>query len=1457
MKKIIHLDEYFATGEATVQPVLLWANNRACYENITKHASVGNEYFKTIQPVPGHSFVYVLAVSDWEHYAENRNGDGFPNAPYKPMANPPWISQYETLSNWHHTFESGNNFRHHCFTGETPILMGDRTRKPIEDVVAGDTVMTLEGAKKVVDVMKREYAGDGLSIRLHGNYTRIDCTTDHPVLVYRRDQVHCLHGYLRLGGIVCKKVSCRDLTTDIGEPKWIPASEIMVGDYAVFPKPELGTKKVPEAFARLIGWVASDGCLGKHGAIQFTFSSENTFKIDAVTQCLKDNGLDTGMYPSKLYERVLLSITKKEVADELAKYVTGKKAEKRLTPEVFKLDAESVLHVLGAFCDGDGHVARTNRNLGQLRIRSASESMLYVLHDLIRALGIPATVQWDGFAHDFESPLEGYGTYHSEGSGVVAVSKGYAAEVLVNSDRHKNLPEPGRKNTIRISGSHFLVPVTDVEEITLDTEVFNLEVEDVHHYVANGIVVHNCNKDPEKRVGKVVKSFWNDTMHRVELLIDLDNEKAPDLAARIAAGEFPPVSMGTKVAWDVCLLPETLVRTSTGHKAIKDIEIGETVRTHTGALKRVTAHYIHETDEDLYTVTVGGIAHPITATGKHPFLILKKEDVRTCQGSANGERPKHMLQKGAEPVCSRCNRTVELNPEWTPAEDIRVGDYALIPVDTCNPKDTVGAALATVFGFYLGNGSVIWSERHETAYDTSTPRIKFPSGVQFSMNLTQEDCIKHLCDALDELALPNGWHRYDRPDKTEAAIHVLGPEFAAAILELGGAGSQEKKIHESVFSWSVNEKLSVLGGYLDTDGSVDATKGVGRILSANPALLIDTQRLGLSAGLHVAVGNAGHPISFDGTTRIPCYHAFVTAHDLQQLKSHSAKASWTQKIPQYGSPKSFFWNSYWCTPVKKIESSSDATNVVHNLAVEGDESYLAEGICSHNCTICGNRAPTRAQYCDHLRFQMRGVINGVKVAALNPSPKFFDISWVVRPADPTAYMMKKVANGVPYELISGVKAGEYLDLMDERKLAAHKIAVIDKVVQGIPLDAKTENVDPTELGNIQRMRSQVLDMGGNVPTIPDETLHQLSSFPLEKTLSSAFSGGMLLKTPELTKLVFFKSYPKHHPEKSWIDRSVGLQGPIMELISEHPQILDSFENADVFNVNKDSVDPKILEVLSPYFEKTSGMGDYLKRNIVPEKYRDEGEFTTPLTITDPATGQQYRTTRGAAIRAHDEVAKRNLYKTVGGAALLGGTYKVLGSGLSSKGLGALKPLVGGTLAAAGLSHLPSMGNHYMTDQGVPISTVTELSKTSSLALPLFGTLGLMTLLSSDYKSRMARGEPVGHPGLPLGRRLLDQAGEFTNEHPIASAAVGMAGLHTLGNSLAGRAANKQIIEPGAKYLRQGSEAAGNWLKRMADGTTKLSAMLDDLLPQPTDTVMLPSLDIEKIAERIGELIVEG
>jgi hypothetical protein len=104
---------------------------------------------------------------------------------------------------------------------------------------------------------------------------------------------------------------------------------------------------------------------------------------------------------------------------------------------------------------------------------------------------------------------------------------------------------------------------------------------------------------------------------------------------------------------------------------------------------------------------------------------------------------------------------------------------------------------------------------------------------------------------------------------------------------------------------------------------------------------------------------------------------------------------------------------------------------------------------------------------------------------------------------------------------------------------------------------------------------------------------------------------------------------------------------------------------------------------------------------------------------------------------------------------------------------------------------------------------------------------------------------------------MDQAGEASSEHPLLAAAAGTLGLRALGNSMAGKAMNKQIVNPSIDALRAGTNTATGWLKRMAEGTQKLSSVLSDLLPEATDTVVLPKLDIDKIAERIGRIIVEG
>jgi len=66
--------------------------------------------------------------------------------------------------------------------------------------------------------------------------------------------------------------------------------------------------------------------------------------------------------------------------------------------------------------------------------------------------------------------------------------------------------------------------------------------------------VHHQNKDPRNSVGSVRKAFYNQKMQRVELLLDVNNSnvKVRTFMDKIRDGEFPAVSMGCRIKYDIC-----------------------------------------------------------------------------------------------------------------------------------------------------------------------------------------------------------------------------------------------------------------------------------------------------------------------------------------------------------------------------------------------------------------------------------------------------------------------------------------------------------------------------------------------------------------------------------------------------------------------------------------------------------------------------------------------------------------------------------------------------------------------------------------------------------------------------------------------------------------------------------------------------------------------------------------
>jgi len=119
--------------------------------------------------------------------------------------------------------------------------------------------------------------------------------------------------------------------------------------------------------------------------------------------------------------------------------------------------------------------------------------------------------------------------------------------------------------------------------------------------------------------------------------------------------------------------------------------------------------------------------------------------------------------------------------------------------------------------------------------------------------------------------------------------------------------------------------------------------------------------------------------------------------------------------PQYGSVMFAFYNPrmHRVELVLDINRRSDPALAER---IDGGEMLPFSMGCKvpyDECSNCHNRAKTRAQYCEHLQpFSIKTVdpYTGKKNYAINDTDlKFFDISIVRRPADRTAYAMRKVA----------------------------------------------------------------------------------------------------------------------------------------------------------------------------------------------------------------------------------------------------------------------------------------------------------------------------------------------------------------------------------------------------------------------------------------------------------------
>jgi hypothetical protein len=379
----------------------------------------------------------------------------------------------------------------------------------------------------------------------------------------------------------------------------------------------------------------------------------------------------------------------------------------------------------------------------------------------------------------------------------------------------------------------------------------------------------------------------------------------PDEIGQQWVASCPPI--GDQHFEGSCFPAGTLIRMADGSSVpIEQVRTLDRVATAEGREGRVTTTMARHYEGDLLTVAL--IGHPgVPCTPEHPLL------------TSNGYLPASEVQEGDLVALTR--HTPEMVKEIRPFDlfseaDLyrtrRSGSTGKGKIFSVPEEIVLTPGLGRLLGLYAAEGSA------------TSQRIQWTFGSHEKDTLVQEtvDLLR------DELGITS--RVQPRPNNSINVI-VYGKLWKTLFTYLIGNGSANKGLHPTITAGPDDFRLEVIRGWMDGDGHYRRRMGEG--VSVGKRLIFDLHGMAQGLGLAPALSRREPVMNAHAKTRRLSWTLSLaddfSTRDAHQWMSQEDQVVW-RKVRKI-TPTSFFG---W----------------VFNLSVEGDESYVAEGIGVHNCT---------------------------------------------------------------------------------------------------------------------------------------------------------------------------------------------------------------------------------------------------------------------------------------------------------------------------------------------------------------------------------------------------------------------------------------------------------------------------------------------------------------------------
>lgn len=424
-----------------------------------------------------------------------------------------------------------------CFLPGTQVSLADGRRIAIEDVVPGEMVLTHKGrAREVLNKQIRHGRWGIRRINAVGVPSEIVATDNHPFFVLRAPDVcGCGCGEpLPASKSTRTRSHRRDMTrrflrghdkrvfnpkavysldehrarqarlAEIGRPRLVEvrADELRVGDMLCFPRPSYvgNDAGVGSAHARLLGYFLAEGSFLKYKGdavgVEFSFalSERDTYAAevcDLFRQAFPESN-------PRVYEREDRNIAAVQVSGrDIASWFRTHGGEychgKRMSAEAMAWSSDLHLDIIGAWLNGDGTLAKAGQTAGV----TTSYDLACQMHMLMARCGVFARIEARVGSKSVDvRDVVGGVPVRDDVTGklpwyTVTVGRLESAAFIGRTDKVASASDQGRM--MHVSDDHIQFKVTSVGSDAYTGWVYDMEVEEDHSYVVEGVAVHNCN----------------------------------------------------------------------------------------------------------------------------------------------------------------------------------------------------------------------------------------------------------------------------------------------------------------------------------------------------------------------------------------------------------------------------------------------------------------------------------------------------------------------------------------------------------------------------------------------------------------------------------------------------------------------------------------------------------------------------------------------------------------------------------------------------------------------------------------------------------------------------------------------------------------------------------------------------------------------------------------------------